>query len=44
MPTWSVGGGMWPVTYKANMVNMVSIWQKEASDPLNMFELVNVAI
>ena len=35
---------MWPVTYKANMVNMVSIWQKEASDPLNMFELVNVAI
>ena len=57
-PTWSAGGGTWPVTYKANMVNnmvnsmvnkanmvnMVSIWRKVACDPLNMYDIVNVAI
>ena len=28
---------------KANMVNMVGIWRKVAFDPLNMFDIVNVA-
>ena len=28
---------------KANMVNMVSIWRKVAFDPLDMFDIVNVA-
>ena len=28
---------------KANMVNMASIWRKVACDPLNMFDILNVA-